>query len=110
MRSRGAPRVPPRPFRDGLGCRGGEIGATEEPRTIRQGMDPEDFTGFCGAAAGSWRRCAETVRLCSIASRVRPRLRPPYVRGCGDAIAVTSPVRGPAIAIARDEAIPVQDA
>src|SRR5215469_10281385 len=52
MRSRGAPRVPPRPFRDGLGCRGGEIGAAEDPRTLRQGMDPEDLTGFCGAPEG----------------------------------------------------------
>jgi hypothetical protein len=34
---------------DDLGCQGGEIGAAEDSRTIRQGMDPEDLASFCGA-------------------------------------------------------------
>ena len=38
-----------RPLRDGSGCRGGEIGAAEDPGTIGQGMDPEDLAGFCRA-------------------------------------------------------------
>ena len=76
MRSRGAFRVPPRAFRDGSGCRGGEIGAAENPRTIRQGMDRKDLAGFCRAP-----EClgGDVEKLCGFV-QLQPRFDPVFRR------------------------------
>src|SRR5271166_4490445 len=110
MRSRGVFWILPRPFCDGLGRRCCKSGSSEDPGPVRQGMDGLDLARFRSQSEGLGRDLEQMRGLAEIEPwlvLIFGRLvhRNAVMRPQGsDAFA------RPSIAMARNKAIPVEDA
>src|SRR6185369_17431815 len=110
MRSRGVFRILPSATGDGACWRRREIGAAEDPGTIRQGVDGADLASFCRQPERLW---CDLEKLCGFAE-VQPWFDPVVVGFEHRDAMMRSQRRNalacPAIAMAWDEAVAVQDA
>src|SRR5215210_671367 len=110
MRSRGVFWIIACALGDRACWRCGENGAAEDPRTVWQRMNRLDLASLRCQSERSWGNMQKSRGV----AEVQPRLDSIIGRLVdGDAVMRTQrrdPLTGPAIAIARDQSVPVQDA